>query len=123
MWYCQALANKLSGVDQSALEDINATFNSDVDNSTCLGTTSWYYGFDGNDGTDVELLPVVLHELGHGLGFQTFATVSTGQWLSGIPDIYGHFLLDRSSGLHWDQMTNNQRKSSATNTGNLVWDG
>jgi hypothetical protein len=124
MWYCQALANKLSGVDQSpTIEDINATFNSDVDNSTCLGATSWYYGFDGNDGTDIELLPVVLHELGHGLGFQTFANTSTGQLLNGTPDIFAHYLLDRSNGLHWDQMSNNQRKSSATNTGNLVWDG
>jgi hypothetical protein len=123
MWYCQALANKLSGTDLSTVEDINATFNSDVDNSTCLGATSWYYGFDGNDGTDIELLPVVLHELGHGLGFQTFANTSTGQLLNGAPDIYLHYLLDRSSGLHWDQMTSNQRKNSATNTGNLVWDG
>jgi hypothetical protein len=124
MWYCQALANKLSGVDQSALEDINATFNSDVDNSTCLGAASWYYGIDGNEGSDIELLPVVLHELGHGLGFATFTTTSTGAFLSGTPDIYAHFLLDKSSGLHWDEMANNNaRKTSATNTGNLVWDG
>ena len=123
MWYCQALANSLSGTDQSSLEDINATFNSDVDNSVCLGTASWYYGVDGNEGTDIELLPVVLHELGHGLGFQTFTTTSTGQFLGGTPDIYAHFLLDKSNGLHWDQMSNNQRKASAINTGNLVWDG
>ena len=32
----------------------------------------WYYGTDGNEGTNIELLPVVLHEIGHGLGFQTF---------------------------------------------------
>ena len=125
IWFCQALANKLSGEDQApANADINATFNSDVDNSTCLGATSWYYGIDGNDGTDIELLPVVLHELGHGLGFQTFANTGTGAFLNGVPDIFAHFLLDRSSNLHWDQMTNNNaRKNSAINTGNLVWDG
>jgi hypothetical protein len=123
-WYHQALANKLSGVDQDpGIEDINATFNSDVDNSTCLGTTDWYYGLDGNEGTDVELLPVVLHELGHGLGFSTFANAGTGQLLSNTPDVYTRFMLDRTSGLHWNQMTNVQRKNSATNTGNLVWDG
>jgi hypothetical protein len=123
MWYCQALANKLSGADLSTLEDISATFNSDVDNSSCLGTTNWYYGIDGNDGTNVELLPVVLHEIGHGLGFQTFTNASTGQFLNDTRDVFAHFILDKTTGLHWDEMINNQRKNSAVNTGNLVWDG
>ncbi len=125
MWYSQALANKLSGTDQDALlEDINATFNSDVDNSVCLGDVNWYYGIDGDEGTDIELLPVVLHEIAHGLGFQTFANTSTGAFLSDTPDIFAHFLLNKSTGLHWDEMgNNNARKNSATNTGNLVWDG
>ncbi|MGE5175166.1 MAG: PA domain-containing protein [Hyphomicrobiales bacterium] len=123
-WYPQALANKLSGVDQGpTTADINATFNSDVDNSTCLGSSNWYYGTDGNEGTNIELLPVVLHELGHGLGFATFANASTGQLLSNTPDVYTHFMLDKSSGLHWNEMSNVQRKNSAVNTGNLVWDG
>lgn len=125
MWFCQALANKLSGGDlDPTIEDINATFNSDVDNSTCLGAVSWYYGIDGQEGTDIEMLPVVLHELGHGLGFQTFTNTSTGAFLNGIRDVFAHYLLDRSSNLHWDQMgNNNTRKNSAINTGNLVWDG
>lgn len=123
-WYPQALANKLSGVDQDpGVEDIDATFNSDVDNSTCLGTVSWYYGIDGKEGSNVELLPVILHELGHGLGFGTFANASTGQLLSNMPDAFTRFMLDRTSGLHWNQMSNAQRQSSAVNTGNLVWDG
>lgn len=125
MYYHQALANRLSGTDLApTLEDINATFNSDVDNSVCLGDLSWYYGIDGQDGSDIELLPVVLHELAHGLGFSTFASTSTGAFLDGTPDIYAHFLLNTSTGLHWDQMTNNNaRKNSAVNTNNLVWDG
>ena len=123
-WYPQALANKLSGADQGPTSaDINATFNSDVDNSTCLGASNWYYGTDGNEGSDIELLPVVLHELGHGFGFATYASASTGQLFSNTPDIFTRFMLDRSSGLHWYQMNNNQRKNSAINTGNLVWDG
>ena len=122
-WYPQALANKLSGADQNPLEDLVATFNSDVDNGTCLGAVNWYYGFDGNEGSHVELLPVVLHELGHGLGFVTFADVNSGQLLGGTPDIYSRFMLDKTIGLHWNEMTDAQRLVSRGNSGNLVWDG
>ena len=123
-WYSIALANKLADTDLStSTNDISARFNSSVDNSTCLGGTSWYYGYDHNEGTNIDLLAVVLHELGHGLGFQTFTTLSTGAFLSGIPDIYARNLFDRTLGLRWDQMTNAQRASSAINTGQLVWNG
>ena len=72
-WYQQALANRIAGFDLNAgVNDINITFNSNIGSSpsgTC--PFCWYYGVDGNEGTCVELLPVVLHELGHGLGFAT----------------------------------------------------
>ena len=123
-WYSIALANKLAGTDlATSANDISAQFNSSVDNATCLGPTGWYYGYDHNEGTNIDLLAVVLHELGHGLGFQTFATVSTGAFLSGRPDIFARNLFDRTLGLRWDQMTNGQRVTSATNSGNLVWNG
>ncbi len=122
-WYTQALANKLSGTDQDTAEDIAATFNSDVDNSTCLGGVDWYYGLDSNEGNDIELLPVVLHELGHGLGFLTLVDLGSGQLLSGTPDIYTRFMFDKSLGLSWSAMTDAQRLLSRGNNGNLVWDG
>lgn len=122
-WYPQALANKLAGMDRDPGADIAATFNSDVDNSTCLGSVSWYYGYDGNEGNDVELLPVVLHELGHGLGFATFANPNSGGLLLNMPDIYTRFMLDKTIGLHWSEMTDAQRFVSRGNSGNLVWDG
>jgi hypothetical protein len=123
-WYSIALANKLAGSDlDPTRNDISARFNSDVDNSNCLGNVSWYYGLDHNEGTDEDLLAVVLHEMGHGLGFQTLTTLSTGQFTSNRPDVYARNLFDLSSNLRWDQMTNNQRKNSAINTGNLVWNG
>ena len=122
-WYHQALANKLSGVDQDAANnDINATFNSSVGNLGCLETTAWYYGIDGNEGALIELFPVVLHELGHGLGFSTTTNGQTGLYLSGLPHVWDHFLFDPSNGLHWNEMNGAQRIASAISCGNLVWD-
>jgi PA domain-containing protein/flagellar hook capping protein FlgD len=123
-WYSIALANKLNGADLApGQNDISARFNSSVDNSTCLGSVSWYYGLDHNEGQNEDLLAVVLHELGHGLGFQTLTTLSTGQLLSNRPDAYARNLFDITQNKTWDAMTNNQRKASAINTGNLVWNG
>jgi hypothetical protein len=123
-WYHVALANRLAGVDQSGSNDISATFNSSIDNNdACLAGTNWYYGLDGNEGTDIELLPVVLHELGHGLGFSTLVSATSGGEFLGFPDRYETSIRDNSTGQTWDQMTNAQRVASAVNTGNLVWNG
>jgi hypothetical protein len=122
-WYHQALANKLAGSDLSAAQnDINATFNSSVGSPTCL-TIGWYYGIDGNEGSQIELLPVVLHEIGHGLGFSTTTNGQTGVNLNSFPHVWDHFLFDPSVGLHWNEMNNAQRAASAVSCGNLVWDG
>src|SRR5262245_9084095 len=122
-WYHQALANKLSGVDLAVQPDINATFNSQLDSGACLGGLVWYYGIDGNEGVNVEMLPVVLHELGHGLGFSTSTSGATGNFNTGFPHIWDKFLYDNTTGLHWDQMTAAQRVASAINDTHLVWDG
>ncbi len=123
-WYHQALANKLTGSDLDGVNpDINTTFNSDVDNPTCLGTRNWYYGFDHNEGIHIDFLPVLMHELGHGLGFSTTTSSSTGNFISGLPAIWDHYLMDKTSGLLWKDMSAVQRQASAINTGNLVWTG
>jgi len=124
-WYHVALANAIAGVDLvPGVDDISATFNSAIDNNNnCLSGTNWYLGYDHNHGNDIDLLVVLLHEFAHGLGFSGFINLSNGSFLFGIQDIYSHFTLDNSTGLHWDAMSNNQRKTSATNTGNVVWDG
>jgi len=122
-WFHVALANKLAGVDLSASDDISTTFNSDVDNQTCLGATDWYYGFDGNEGTDIDLVSVVLHELGHGLGFGTLVTLSTGALFGGLHDQYMRHLHDNTVNLPWTSMTNTQRRNSAINPQNVVWKG
>lgn len=124
-WYHSALADALSGNDLGpGVADISATFNSAIDNNgNCLAGSNWYLGYDHNHGSDMDLLVVLLHEFAHGLGFSGFTNLGTGGFLQNRPDIYSHFTLDNSNGLHWDEMTNGQRLQSAINTGNVVWDG
>lgn len=88
-YYPQALANSLAGIDLDPVNaDINATFNSDVDGPVVLGNTDWYYGLDSNPGGDIDFVSVVLHELGHGLGFQIFANTATGAKFNGRDDTF-----------------------------------
>ncbi|MEN8108885.1 MAG: thrombospondin type 3 repeat-containing protein [Pseudomonadota bacterium] len=124
-WYHSALANAVAGADLiPGSDDISATFNSAIDNNNnCLSGTNWYLGYDHNHGNDIDLLVVLLHEFAHGLGFSGFTNLSNGRFVNNIQDIYSHFTLDNSTGLHWNEMSNNQRRASATNTGNVVWDG
>jgi len=124
-WYVQALANKLNGSDLSTSTDMSTQFNSTLDNgsASCLGGLVWYYGTDGNEGVNVELLPVVLHELAHGLGFATSTNANTGNYNSGFPSVYDHFLYDDSLGLYWTSETAAQRAVSSKSVKNLVWNG
>jgi hypothetical protein len=121
VYYPAALANKLAGRDVSpATDDMSLQFNSAIDSPDCLGDTSWYYGFDGNEGDDNELYAVVLHEIGHGLGS---ASRALSEFTGNRPSIYDTHAFDLTAGLRWDQMTPEQRRVSLTNTGNVVWDG
>src|SRR5262245_59801980 len=121
-WYHVALANRLAGSYLHSGDDLILTFNSSLGGAGCM-PVGWYYGVDGNEGTQIELLPVVLHEMGHGLGFSTTTNGQTGDYLSGYPSIYDRYLLDTGSGLHWDQMSAAQRATSALSCEDLVWDG
>lgn len=99
-WYPVAVANKLAGTDlDPAQADIVASFSDAV---------TWYFGTDGQppSGT-VDFVTVVLHELGHGLGFFGSATVSgaVGTWGvgSGIPDAFDRFVQNGASQYVVDQ--------------------
>ena len=125
-WYPAALANSLAGSDlDTTRTEITATFNSDIDNNNnCLNGTNWYYGLDGNrpSGT-IELLTVVLHEIAHGLGFQTFVNLSTGAKFNGVNDVFLLDLEDHSLAKTWDKLTDAERVASSTDTGDLHWVG
>jgi hypothetical protein len=123
-WYKQSLANKLSNTDIDLVRnDMTITFNLSID-AGCFGPGQvWYYGTDGNEGSNIELLPVVLHEMGHGLGFATLTNGSTGNYNTGLPDIYDKYLYDKTDGLHWDQNSVAQRQAAAISVNGLLWDG
>jgi len=124
-WYPKALADKLSGTDLNpGSSDITAQFNSSIGNTGCMDGYSWYYGFDHNEGaSQIDLLAVVLHELGHGLGFATYVNGTTGTLNGGYPDVFCRFLYDQNTGLHWNEETNAQRAASAIVPFQLTWDG
>jgi hypothetical protein len=127
-WYVMSEANKLANVDldAGALNDMNITFNSNLNGQlSCLNGVGWYYGFDGNEGTNTEMLPVILHEMGHGLGF-TSSLGSTGAEPGGVtpsPTVFERLMHDNTTNKQWDVMTNAERAASAINTNNVVWTG
>lgn len=113
-WYPFALADAIAGQDLSELfpepedffYDINAQFNS--------SQTAFYFGLDGNPPSNqFDFVTIVLHELGHGLGFIGSGSVddgsgdaecngvrSTGCWgyfsgnPSGFPFVFDRFIED-----------------------------
>jgi hypothetical protein len=123
--YPIALANALSGTDlNGSVPEINATFNSLVDNATCLGATNWYYGFDANHGSNIDLVSVLLHEFGHGLGFVGNTSTNSGNFGSGgTPSVFEVHVFDNQAGQTWPQMSPQARLVSMINTGHLAWNG
>lgn len=124
-WHHIALANKQAGFDLFPADpDINATFNISIDSGCLQAGHRWYYGLDNaTPAFRTNLLVVLLHEMGHGLGFATFADGSTGALAGGLPDVWSRFMYDQNTGLHWDAMTDAQRFNSARSNGALKWDG
>lgn len=124
-WYPQALANALAGSDLSASSpDLSATFNSAIDNNNnCLNGTNWYLGLDGDNGGDIDLVDVVIHEIGHGLGFASYVDESTGSLFLSHIDVFSTMLEDHSTMLTWEQMTNAERQASAIDSGDLHFIG
>lgn len=86
-YYPVALANSLAGRDLAPDQpDINAEFNS---------TFNWYFGTDGKcPSGKTDLVSVVLHELGHGLGFTLPTELTAGVGAFGSVDAPATFALD-----------------------------
>lgn len=129
-WYPGALANKLAGEDLEPTEDdISARFTTALDDGSCSFPRKWYYGLDAQPtGLTTDFATVVIHELAHGLGFQSFVSRTTGAKFAGsdgvgLDDAYMVNLWDATAGKTWDKLTDSERLTSITNTSNLLWNG
>lgn len=116
VWYPVALANQLANADlEPFANDIEVTANSN-------GT--FYYGFDSaNPGNQTNFIDVLLHELGHGLGFISLVDLTTGNFYSGQTDVFTSLVFDQELNAAWPSLTAGQRLASATNDPDLVWTG
>jgi hypothetical protein len=124
-WYAYALANKLAGVDLASppAPQISSNFNSNLGTPGCLAASGWYYGLDGNEGTLIDFVAVLQHEMAHGLGFQTFTSGSTGAFLSSFPSIWDHFLFSVAANKNWVVASAAERVASAISVNGLIWTG
>jgi hypothetical protein len=116
-WYVQALANSFAGMDlDPTTADISAQFSS---------TFPFYLGLDGSPQPgEFDFVTVVLHELGHGLGFLSLVNLATGAKLQGFDDSYMSFLeLHGANPANYPAMTNAQRVAASVAGANLHWIG
>lgn len=126
-FYPSALANALAGtrLNRSNNSEIDVQFNGALDSDPqCLDGRGYYYGYDHMDGNKIDFPDVLMHEIGHGLGFISLVVPSTGRNLAGTSFvIFDHFVLDLTSNKTFDQMTASERAAAAVDSGNLVWAG
>ena len=125
-WYPGALASKLAGTDQSTpgFPHIIARFNSRLGLfADCLPGAGFYLGLDNQAGSQIDLVAVLLHEMAHGLGFQTFTDSETGELTEGIASIWDYYLLDNRTNKSWVEMVDAERAASAVSGTGLSWNG
>lgn len=138
-WYPAALAEKRTRIDITTATDPNdpfeifTLFNNQLGRPAgtngptdpgCLVGSGWYYGLDNNQPANrIDLLSVVMHEFGHGLGVTVNPTNSSSGARPVYPSVWERRMLDLTTGKSWFDMTNAERAASARNTNNLVWAG
>jgi hypothetical protein len=85
--------------------------------------SGFYLGLDGNHGSKTDFVTVLLHEMGHGLGFQSFTDEETGEYLAGTPAIWDHFMTDNRTNTKWIDLSEPERVQNAVSGNGLSWDG
>ncbi len=128
--YPVSLATALHGEYFSGLSaEIEVSFNIRLDSGNCVdGLDGFWYGLDPNVPPafgSFSFLELVVHELGHGLGFQSWTDRETRAFFGSPPrpDIWSDFLFSLEHQRSWRQMTAAQRRASATSGNRLVWTG
>ncbi len=113
-WYNVALAEKMAGHDlnEPGEADINASFSSSFD---------WYLGTDGNTTSGKhDFVTVVLHEIGHGLGFFALnsydETADTGRR---SPGVFDHYIEDGEGVKIYDVSNNSSELGDFFTSDNL----
>ena len=134
LWFVDALADKRAGRDLEAGEpDIITRFNSHED-------ANWYFGTDGNTPVGkMDFVSVVIHEIGHGLGFfstartedspigafSSFSTVR-GKLRGGVPElphIYDVFVINGSGTAITEFRDPSSHLIEQFTSNNLFWSG
>lgn len=119
VWFPGPLANSIAETDLSPTQaDISCFFNDSF---------GWYYGTDGNcPGGLYDFVSVVLHELGHGLGFVGSASYVSGNGFYGSgsnPYIYDTFV-ETGAGIGITSFTSGSTAlGSELIGGDLWWNG
>jgi hypothetical protein len=136
--YADALTNHLVGGDISTTDssaspiEIDVQVNSDFGSANVLPGYSFYYGTDGHPGSkQVDFESVVLHELGHGLGFLSEFNQNGSYRLTdgsgkGIPTIFDQFLSlgdPNQPGSQPIVSLNQTERANAFVSDDLYWDG
>jgi len=125
-WYPSALASKLAGFDVTYEQTphIIARFNSRLGLfADCLPGSGFYLGLDRQFSNEIDLVTVLLHELAHGLGFQTFTDDFSGEQILGVPSIWDYYLVDNRTNRSWVTLTPAQRAATAVSGNGLSWNG
>lgn len=117
-YYPCALASQLAGSDQNGgLSDIEASFNS---------VASWYFGTGSAPANTYDFTTVVLHEIGHGLGFMGSAwmdvPVPGSGYLDFPPYIYDRFVVN-SGGTPITAFSNGPTLAAQLTSNALFWSG
>jgi hypothetical protein len=119
--YPTPLANELCGCDLTpGVADLTANFNSNFGN--------WYLGTDGaTPAGQFDFMSVVLHEIGHGLGFAGSATVDgagVGGFLwDNVPAFYDTFVDDVNFSILAYADPSPALTTALQGGGNLMWNG
>lgn len=124
VYYPQALANSLAGLDVSTQADIHAHFNDSIGTPSCLASLTFYLGVDAAPPIGkVDLVTIALHEIGHGLGFLSYVNLTTGAKLGGKDDAYMRHLENHNTGKLYPIMTDGERVTASTAGPALHWTG